>query len=90
MAGAEALKYNQRGRRVEKVKTTPQAKLKAQIECLRDCSKHLSDLAPDFPPDTETIALIAKNLQVTADYAANLLELHSAQEKQSKPRRKAS
>ena len=62
------------------LKITPQARLKEQIQCLRECAKHLSDLAPDLPPDTETLSLIAANLRVTADYAANLLALHNAQQ----------
>jgi hypothetical protein len=66
------------------VKATPHARLKEQINCLRDCARHLSDLAPDLPPDTETITVIAQNLRITADNAANLLALHSAQEQLSK------
>lgn len=71
------------------MKATPQDRLKEQIQCLRDCSKTLLDLAPDLPPDTETITLIAKNLQVTADNAANLLSLHRPQEQRGRARRKA-
>src|SRR5689334_8874729 len=62
----------------EQVKATAVTRLKEQVRCLRDCAKHLSDLATDLPPDTETITLIARNLKVTADYAANLLALHAA------------
>jgi len=63
-----------------KAKTTPQLRLKEQIKCLRDCAQKLSELAPELPPDTDTITLIAQNLRVTADYAANLLALYGAQE----------
>ena len=62
------------------MKATPQARLKEQIKCLHECAKHLSDLAPDLSPDTETITLIAADLRITADYAASLLALHSAHE----------